>query len=102
MKHLKYDIPRNVEQAVEWLACDLSFRDRSRILNLGRHRLGPLHRYLKITIRSVFYLGLNRPLLDSCRRLAGKQFISEAEACELILSRLKQRLSREGALRIVK
>lgn len=102
MKQVDRDTPRDVDQAVKWLASSLSYQDRSRLLHLDPRRLGHLYGYLIYTIRSVFYLSLNPSLMESCRRKAGKKNLSEQEACELILGELKKRLYRSGALRIVK
>ena len=102
MKRINYDIPRDLDQAVNWLASSLSYQDRSRLLNLEPRRLGRLYGDLIYTIRSVFYLSMNPLLLESCRRKTGKKSLSETEACELILTELKKMLFRSGALRIVK
>jgi hypothetical protein len=102
VKRLDYDIPRNVNQAVDWLAYDLSYQDRSRLVNLDEKRISHLYGYLKYTIRSVFYLAMNDPLLESCRHRAGCQQLSEEAACRLILAELKKKLAFSGAMRVVK
>jgi hypothetical protein len=102
VKRLDYNIPRNVNQAVDWLAYDLSYQDRSRLVNLDEKRAAPLYGYLYYTIRTVFYLDMNDPLLESCRHRAGREQISEEAACRLILAELKKKLAGSGAMRVVK
>jgi len=95
--------PRTVQEAVDRLIDELSFKDKTTIANMAEVELGVLDTTLGEYIRNEFNLWTdNHPLFGSCCFIAKKDNLSEDEASFLIVRELWKRLRQSHKLRIVK
>jgi hypothetical protein len=95
--------PRSVDEAIAVLASDMSFGDKSRMANMKREQLGTLDFSLGERIKTEFMLWSgNEPLLQSCRQMAGDDYLSADEAVAFLIKKLWQHLQETNVLKIVK
>jgi hypothetical protein len=95
--------PRSVDEAVTVLASDLSFGDKSRIANMKQEQLGALDFSLGDRIKTEFRLWSgNDTLLESCRQMAGADYLSADEAVAFLIKKLWQHLQQSDVLKIIK
>jgi hypothetical protein len=95
--------PRTVQEAVDRLLNELSFKDKTTIANMAEVELSVLDSTLGEYIRNEFNLWAeNHPLFGSCCFLAKKDHLSEDEAAFLIMTELWKKLRKSHKLRIVK
>jgi hypothetical protein len=94
--------PQTVETAVNRLIDELSFEERTRLLNPSPDKTTDLLSCLTSVIRDEFQLMRNRRLIDSCCTRIGKKWVTPEEATGLILAVLRERLPFSGALRVVR
>jgi len=94
--------PATVEQAVDTLIEDMSFKDKSWIANMDDEKLRTFHASYGIFIRNEFRLWGNDPLLQSCRKFAGNEEIEIDQASYLILKEIRCKLQAANVLRVVK
>jgi hypothetical protein len=95
--------PRTVQEAVDRLIDELSFKDKTTIANMAEVELSVLDTTLGEYIRTEFNLWTNNhPLFGSCCFIAKKDNLSEDEAAFLIIRELWKKLRKSHKLRIVK
>ncbi len=95
--------PITVDQAVERLISELSFKDKTTIANMAEVELSVLHTTIGEYIRNE--LGLwsgNSDLLTSCGFFAKREKVSEDDASSIIIRELWKRLRETHKLRVVK
>jgi hypothetical protein len=96
-------VPKTVENAVSQLEGLLSLRDRATIANLTEGELPSLYVSLGEYIRNNFRIpGDNQSLVESCRKRAGIQSLTDDDAVAFIIRCLWQSLSKSHRLRLVK
>jgi hypothetical protein len=95
--------PKTVDQAVERLISDLSFKDKTTIANMAEVELSVLHSTIGEYIRNEFGLWSgNKDLMTSCCFFAKRDKVSEDEASSIIIRELWKRLRESHKLRVVK
>ena len=94
--------PKTVDQAVERLISELSFKDKTTIANMAEVELSVLHSTIGEYIRNEFGLWSgNKDLMTSCCFFAKRDKISEDEASSIIIRELWKRLRQTHRIRIV-
>jgi len=95
--------PITVNQAVERINSDLSFKDKTTIANMAEVELSVLHATIGEYIRNEFGLWSgNKDLMTSCCFFAKKDKVREDEASSIIIRELWKRLRESHKLRVVK
>ncbi|MGA6926886.1 MAG: DUF6794 domain-containing protein [Desulfosarcina sp.] len=102
MNYVLDKFPPSVDKAVERLAADMTFADRSRLANMNEAALIRFHHSYGIFIRSEFRLPGNDPLMESCMATASVTSITPEQASYVILRELQKRLYAGNTLRRVK
>jgi len=97
-------LPRTVDRAVNILLSELSFKDKTRLVNMPKEKLTDLRLSLGKNISDTFRLGdENKDLLKSCRFLSESGRFVEEDAVLIIIKELWKRLKKKtNVLRIVK
>ena len=94
--------PKTVDQAVERLISELSFKDRSTIANMAEFELSVLHTTTGEYIRNEFGLWSgNKDLMTSCCFFAKRDKTSEDGASSIIIKELWKRLRETHRIRVV-
>ena len=94
--------PKTVDQAVERLISELSFKDKSTIANMVEVELSVLHKTTGEYIRNEFGLWAgNKDLMTSCCFFAKRDKVSEDEASSIIIKELWKRLRETHRIRVV-
>ncbi|MFW6080822.1 MAG: putative molybdenum carrier protein [Desulfosalsimonas sp.] len=97
------EMPGSVEQAVDILVAELAEKTKSRLAGRSGKDLSGFEKGLLQYIVERFGLeSSNRDLINACRRISVKGEINAAEAAEIIIGRLWQRLRETGQLRVIK
>jgi len=98
------NLPRTVDRAVDILLSELSFKDKTRLVNMPKEKLADLRLSLGKNINDTFRLGdINKDLLKSCRFLSESDRFVEEDAVLIIIKELWKRLKKKtNVLRIVK
>jgi hypothetical protein len=94
--------PPTVEKAVDKLAADMTFADKTRLANMNEDALVRFHRFYGIFVRNQFRLPGNEPLMKSCRSAAYLKRISPEQASYVILKELQKYLLAGNTLRVLK
>ena len=95
-------LPETVDQAVDRLTAQLSFKDKSQIARMGYGELMALDHTLGRYIADNFGLrDGNNALMASCSFVLGKKSVKEAEAVSLIIMKLWEKLQSSHRLRVV-
>jgi hypothetical protein len=95
--------PITVDQAVERLIAELSFKDKTTIANMAEVELSVLHTTVGEYIRNEFGLWSgNKDLMTSCCFFAKRDKVSEDDASSIIIRELWKRLRDSHKLRVVK
>lgn len=94
--------PPTVEKAVDKLAVDMTFADRTRLANMNEAALIRFHHSYGIFLRSEFRLPGNDPLMKSCMSTATLKTITPEQASFVILKQLQKRLLAGHTLKIIK
>jgi hypothetical protein len=95
--------PITVDQAVERLISDLSFKDKTTFANMAEVELSVLHTTVGEYIRNEFGLWSgNKDLMTSCCFFAKRDKVSEEDASSIIIRELWKRLRVTHKLRVVK
>ena len=94
--------PPTVEKAVDKLAADMSFADKTRLANMNEDALIRFHRFYGILLRNQFRLPGNDPLMRSCRSAAYLTTITPEQASYVILKELQKQLLAGGTLKVIK
>ena len=94
--------PKTVDQAVERIISELSFKDKSTIANMAEIELSMLHKTTGEYIRNAFGLWSgNKDLMTSCCFIAKRDKVSEDEASSIIIKELWKRLQQTHRIRVV-
>ena len=94
--------PPTVEKAVDRLAVDMTFADRTRLANMSEAALIKFHQSYGIFLRTEFRLPGNDLLMQSCLSSAYLKTISAEQASYVILKALQKRLLAGNTLKVVK
>ena len=94
--------PNTIEKAVEGLVNDMTFGEKTRIVNMSQTRLIEFHKSYGGFIRMRFRLPGNDPLMESCRSISGLIEISGVQASYIILKELWKKLQNSNVLKIVR
>lgn len=94
--------PPSVERAVDKLAVDMTFADRTRLANMNEAALIKFHRSYGIFLRNEFRLPGNDPLMKSCMSTAYLKTITPEQASYVILKELQKRLQAGNTLKVIK
>jgi hypothetical protein len=94
--------PWTVDEAVEQLMVDMSFRDKARIANMNKEKLSQFHYASGLEIRKKLQLRINYRLLEDCRAISGQQAINPRNASYIIVKELWKKLQQTHGLRIIK
>lgn len=93
--------PPSVEQAVERLAKDMTFADKTRLANMNAAALIKFHHSYGIFLRNEFRLPGNDLLMKSCLSTAYVTTITPEQASYVILKELQKRLLAGNILKII-
>jgi hypothetical protein len=94
--------PKTVDQAVERLISELSFKDKTTIANMVEVELSVLHTTTGEYIRNKFGLWSgNKDLMTSCCFFAKREKVREDEASSIIIKELWKRLRETHRIRII-
>ena len=94
--------PRTAEAAADKLIEEMSFRDKTRIANMGPEKLVEFHRTFGGSVQMEFRLPGNDPLMRSCAELAGLSELTGDQASYIILKVLWAKLQTSNVLKVVK
>ena len=98
-----FDFPKSVDEAVDKIIEELPLKDRVYIAGLEKKDLGLIHGMLGSYIRQDFGLFRgNRELIQSCRKVSGRQALTADEVPLVIMKALWERLKVTHTLRVVK
>lgn len=102
MANNKIPYPLTVEEAVDRLHADISLNDEIRLAAMTEEDLTNFHFSLGHHIRNEFGLWSgNDALLESCRIIAGRQYLHVDDASSVIIKALWLRLKQEDRLNII-
>ena len=101
MNYFLDKFPPSVEKAVDKLAVDMTFADRTRLANMSEVALIKFHHSYGIFLRNEFRLPGNDPLMESCMSIAYVKSITPEQASYVILKELQKRLRAGNALKVV-
>jgi len=96
------DLPKTVDEAVNFLISNLSLKDKSTIAKMSEDDLGNLQFSLGLYIRNQLLYPKNDKLLESCRQEAMDKYLHWDKAPRLIIKDLWKRLRGSHKLRVVK
>jgi hypothetical protein len=102
LNYLLDKFPPTVEKAVDKLAADMSFADKTRLANMNEAALIRFHNSYGIFLRNEFRLPGNDPLMKSCMSTAFMRIITPEQASYVILKELRARLLAGNALKVIK
>lgn len=95
--------PRNVNEAVQRLASELSLKDCTTIANMSISELPSLFPSLGRYIKDKFGLWAgNTDLMTACQFTSKKSDLNEDDACRLIIRHLWDKLRQTHKLRVIK
>jgi Domain of unknown function (DUF6794) len=93
---------KNIDDVVDRLISELSFKDRTKIANMSETDLVKLNMSWGIYIRNEFRLEGNDPLLESLKSYVGVTTITSDQASYIIIKELWEKLQNSRVLKIVK
>ena len=93
---------KNIDDVVNRLISELSFKDKTKIANMSEVDLLKLNMSWGIYIRNEFRLEGNDPLLQSLKSYAGVNKINPEQASYIIIKELWEKLQNSNVLKIVK
>jgi hypothetical protein len=102
MSYFLDKFPSTVEKAVEKLALDMTFADRTRLANMNEAALVRFHQSYGLFLRTQFRLPGNDPLMKSCMSTAYLNAITPEQASYVILKELQKRLLAGNTLKVIK
>jgi hypothetical protein len=102
MNEINKLFPKNIDDAVDRLIEELSFKDKTKIANMSEADLVKLNLSWGVYIRNVFRLRSNDPLLESLESYVGVNKITPDQASYIIIKELWERLQDSHVLKIVK
>ncbi len=102
MNYFLDKFPPTVAKAVDKLAEDMTFADKTRLANMNESALIRFHHSYGIFLRNEFRLPGNDPLMKSCMFTANVKTITPEQASYVILRELQKRLLRGNTLKVIK
>ena len=96
------DLPKTVDEAVDFLISRLSLKDKSTIAKMSEDDLNNLQFSLGLYIRNRLLYPKNDRLLESCRQEAVDKYLHRDQAPRLIIKELWKQLRESHKLRVVK
>lgn len=102
MNYFLDKFPSTVEKAVDKLAGDMTFADRTRLANMNEAALIRFHRSYGLFLRTEFRIPGNDPLMKSCMSTAYLNAITPEQASYVILKELQKRLLAGDTLKVIK
>ena len=102
MNYFLDKFPSTVEKAVDKLAVDMTFGDRTRLANMNEAALIRFHQSYGLFLRTEFRLPGNDPLMISCMSAAYLNAITPEQASYVILKELQKRLLAGNTLKVIK
>jgi len=102
MNETKNVFLKNIDDVVDRLFSELSFKDKTKIANMSETDLIKLNMSWGIYIRNEFRLEGNDPLLKSLKSYVGLSTMMPEQASYVIIKELWERLQNSNVLKIVK
>ena len=102
MNKIKNVFLKNIDDVVDRLILELSFRDKTKIANMSEVDLVKLNMSWGIYIRKEFRLEGNDPLLNSLKSYTGVNIMTPEQASYIIIKELWEKLQNSNVLKIVK
>jgi Domain of unknown function (DUF6794) len=102
MNEIKNVFLKNIDDVVDRLILELSFRDKTKIANMSEVDLVKLNMSWGIYIRKEFRLEGNDPLLNSLKSYTGVNIMTSEQASYIIIKELWEKLQNSHVLKIVK
>ena len=102
MNEIKNVFLKNIDEVVERLISELSFKDKTKIANMSEVDLVKLNLSWGKYIRNEFRLKGNDPLLKSLKSYAGVDTMTPEQASYIIIKELWEKLQNARVLKIVK
>ena len=102
MNEIKNVFLKNIDDVVDRLILELSFKDKTKIANMSEVDLVKLNISWGIYIRNEFRLVGNDPLLQSLISYAGVTAMTPEQASYIIIKELWEKLQNSHVLKIVK
>ncbi len=101
MNYFLEKFPPSIEKAVDRLASDMTFADKTRLANMNEAALIKFHQSYGIFLRNEFRLPGNDPLMASCMSTAYVDTMSPEQASYVILKALQKRLLAGTILKVI-
>ena len=102
MNEIKNVFLKNIDDVVDRLILELSFKDKTKIANMSEVDLVKLNMSWGIYIRNEFRLEGNDVLLKSLKSYAGVNTMTPEQASYIIIKELWEKLQNSHVLKIVK
>ena len=102
MNDIKNLFPKDIDEVVDKLILELSFKERTKIANMTDMDLVNLNISWGKYIRNEFRLHGNDVLLDSLKTYAGVNTMTPEQASYIIIKELWEKLQNSRVLKIVK
>jgi len=102
MKEIQNVFLKNIDDVVDKIILELSFKDKTKIANMSESDLVKLNMSWGTYIRNEFRLGGNEPLLQSLKSYAGVDEMNSEQASYIIIKDLWEKLQNSRVLKIVK
>lgn len=93
---------KNIDDVVDRLISELSFKDKTKIANMSEGDLVKLNMSWGIYIRTEFRLKGNDPLLNALKYYTGVNTVTPDQASYIIIKELWEKLQNSHVLKIVK
>jgi hypothetical protein len=94
--------PKTIDEAVDRLILELSFKEQTKIANMSESALITFHISYGVYIRNEFRLWGNDSLLAFCKAYAGVNDINPEQASYIIVKELWERLQNANVLKVIK
>ena len=97
----RIDLPKTVDEAVDFLVSNMSLKDRLMIAKMSGEELGNLHFTFGLYVRNRLLYPRNDKLLESCRLEAEDKYLHWDQASTVIIKKLWEKLRDTHKLRVV-
>ena len=102
MNEIQNAFLKDIDEVVDKLISELSFKDKTKIANMSEVDLVKLNMSWGIYIRNEFRLKGNDPLLQSLKSYADLNTMTPEQASYIIIKELWEKLQNSRVLKIVK
>jgi hypothetical protein len=102
MNEIKNVFLKSIDDVIDRVISELSFKDKTKIANMSEADLIELNMSWGIYIRNEFRLEGNDPLLQSLKAYAGVNKMTPEQASYIIIKELWEKLQNSNVLKIVK